>query len=348
MIQILLLLFTSLVFAGDFSGVDRLVEKAMREKTLPGAVLAIGQADEISEQSYGVSSSTVYDLASLSKVVATATAIMILEEQGKIKITDQVSDYYPEFHKNISIEDLLRHNAGLPASISVIPGEAYEDFIHRALKSKLQNVSVYSDLGFIILGDLVQKISGMSLHEFTQKFIYVPLRMHETTYFADNCAPTTAVPGCLPHDPKSRAHFPHSLGHAGIFSTARDVSRFAQMYLNEGELDGVRILQKKTVRKMTIIGGEQLRGLGWDLLSVYSNPPRGDFFSKGISYGHTGYTGTTLWIDPGTKSFYVFLSNRVYLGEDRTAKPFTELRRALSTEIGRIIYSSSSTQEILQ
>jgi CubicO group peptidase (beta-lactamase class C family) len=110
----------------------------------------------------------------------------------------------------------------------------------------------------------------------------------------------------------------------------------------------VRILETATVKRMTEITDPELRGLGWDLLSPYASAPRGEVFEKGTSYGHTGYTGTTIWIDPKTKSFYVFLSNRVYLGEDNTAKPFTALRRELSTEIGRFIYSTSSTPETLQ
>jgi CubicO group peptidase (beta-lactamase class C family) len=364
---LLLLSLLSVTYAGTLPVVDEILEKALDAKTLPGGVLFVGQKDTVIEKSAvgttdgttKVTFNTIYDLASLTKVVATATSIMILEEQGKLKVTDKLSQYYYPFRtpskKNITIEDLMRHRSGLPASVKILPTDTYEDFIARSLALALQYKPgtdvVYSDVGFIILGDLVQKISGTSLHQFTHDHIYKPLGMNHTGYFVEEkeeCAPTTKKAKCVPHDPKAFVMYPHNLGHAGVFSTIDDLSRFAKMYLQEGILDGVRILETATVKRMTEITDPELRGLGWDLLSPYASAPRGEVFEKGTSYGHTGYTGTTIWIDPKTKSFYVFLSNRVYLGEDNTAKPFTALRRELSTEIGRFIYSTSSTPETLQ
>lgn len=167
--------------------------------------------------------------------------------------------------------------------------------------------------------------------------------MNDTGYFVSETNRR-----CLPHDPKAFDLYPNSLGHAGLFSTARDLSIFAKMYLGNGTLMGTRILSSESIVKMISLEGTQIRGLGWDLLSPFASAPRGEVFPEGFSYGHTGHTGTTLWIDPQSKSYYVFLSNRVYLGASETVKPFTALRRELSTVIGKIIYGISSTGEIPQ
>lgn len=368
MLQILLTLFTVCLLAADFQKVDQAILKGIEEETLPGGVLVVGQSGKLlKEDVYGLKSlseenslHTIYDIASLSKVVGTATSIMILEEEGKLSILQKLSDFYPEFRspekKEVTILHLLRHNSGLPSSIRPLSTDTYESFIKRAVSLPLQHKTgidtVYSDTGFIILGDIVQKVSGKSLHEFTQEKIFGPLNMKKTGYIVKKdllslCAPTAEKTPCIPHDPKSFALYPSQLGHAGIFSDIRDLTRFVRMYMDGGELDGVRILRKETIRKMTEITGTELRGLGWDLLSPYAVAPRGEVFPAGISYGHTGFTGTTIWIDPVSESFYVFLSNRVLLGEDRTGTPFTRLRKLMSTLIGEAIYSSS-TEEILQ
>lgn len=363
MLQFVLALCTVCVLASDFTKVDRAIHEALREEVLPGGALVVGSRGEIlKDEAYGRNAPiTLYDIASLSKVVGTATAIMILEDEGKLSIHQKLSDLYPEFKtaekKDVTILHLLRHNSGLPSSIKAIPGESYSLFIKRALSLPLAHKTnidtVYSDTGFIILGDIVQKVSGRSLHDFTQEKIFVPLKMKRTGYIVKEqdlpyCAPTSEKRPCVPHDPKAFAHYPSQLGHAGLFSDAKDLTTFVRMYLNGGELDGVRILKEETIHRMTKISGTELRGLGWDLLSPYATAPRGDVFPAGESYGHTGFTGTTIWIDPVSESFYVFLSNRVFLGEDRTGKPFTKFRNVLSTLIGEAIYSTSSTEEIPQ
>ncbi|MFA5584440.1 MAG: serine hydrolase, partial [Bacteriovoracaceae bacterium] len=202
---------------------------------------------------------------------------------------------------------------------------------------------VYSDVGFIILGDLVQKVSGMTLSEFKRQKIFRPLGMNETGYEVkshnrDRCAPTAEDKKCIPHDPKALFMYPHALGHAGVFSTIGNLSRLAQLFLQKGIYHGKRILKEVSVRKMSMLYPGEVRGMGFDLLSPYANPPRGEVFPKGLSYGHTGFTGTTFWIDPQTQTYYIFLSNRVYLGESHTGKAFTELRRTLATLIGESIY----------
>jgi CubicO group peptidase (beta-lactamase class C family) len=356
---LVLMCLIPMVSAADFPEVDKVIGQAIASKTLPGAVTNIGTNEKtLSLGVYGKrdlttinSSNTIYDLASLTKVVGTATSIMILEEQGKLKTTDKLILYFPEFEteekNDLTIEDLMRHRSGFKPGTNSIKGESYPDFISRVASSKLQYKPrtdvVYSDLNFILLGDIVQKVSGVSLHEFTQNYIFGPLKMQKTGYFVSEadqelCAPTLVNRKCVPHDPTAFNYYPHNLGHAGLFSTGEDVGRFARMYLNNGELDGVRILKEETVRKMITLPEKTLRGLGWDLLSPYADPPRGEIYAKGISYGHTGYTGTSLWIDPKSNSYYVLLSNRVYLGEEATQKPFTALRRAVATAVARFFY----------
>lgn len=343
----------------SFPEVDKVIGEAIKSKTLPGAVTDIGSKEKVLARGvYGRidlttqnSLYTIYDVASLTKVVGTATSIMILEEQGKLSVTDKLTNYFPEFNTpekaDLTIEDLMRHRSGFKPGTHSISGESYTDLISRIAGTKLQYKPragvVYSDLNFILLGDIVQKVSGLSLHEFTHTHIFAPLKMENTGYFVSeekksSCAPTLVNRFCVPHDPTAFNYYPNNLGHAGLFSTAEDIGKFARMYLNNGSLDGVRILKEETVKKMTVLPKDELRGLGWDLLSPYAAPPRGEIYAKGISYGHTGYTGTSLWIDPKSGSYYVLLSNRVYLGEEATQKPFTALRRAVATAVARFFY----------
>ncbi len=347
---------------GAIPEVDRLIGLAIQKKTLPGAVTAIGTKERVMvraaygrrDQQIKNNLDTIYDIASLTKVVATATAIMILEEQGKLSLKDKVALYFPEFNSplkhEITLEDLMLHHSGLASGMGALATESYQRFISRIAGSNLvyqpKSKTVYSDLGFLLLGRVVELTSGMTLDQFSQTTIFSPLKMSKTGYFVATefqsaCAPTSKRKACLPHDPKAFQFYPNNTGHAGIFSTSEDLSRFARMILNDGTFDGVQVMKKETVKKMTQLTSQE-RALGWDILSSYSNPPRGSFFPKGISFGHTGYTGTTIWIDPKSESFYIFLSNRVLLGEDVTAGPFTELRRNLSTAIGKAIYESSS------
>lgn len=344
-----ILLFTSKV--GAFTTVDNLVDRAIQMKTLPGGVLIVGQNDKILyHKAYNAKLDTIYDLASLTKIT-TAMSIMILEEERALQVSDKLAKFYPQFNtnnkKNITIENLLRHNSGLPPVVKAKKGESYQEFIIKSLSLPLEyetgEKTVYSDVGFIILGDIVQKVSGMSLDEFSSKKIFVPLGMKETGYeVSENnrlrCAPTSDKPKCIPHDPKALTMYPHSLGHAGVFSTAQDLSHLARLFLNKGVFEGKRILKEASVGKMSMVSPHELRGMGFDLLSPYAYPPRGEIFPAGISYGHTGFTGTTFWIDPVTRSYYIFLSNRVYLGESNTGRPFTQLRKDMATKIGEKIY----------
>lgn len=358
MLQILLMLILTIPVHASFKEAEKLINKAISKKVLPGAVLAVGRKNEILvKKAYGKrdlseknSLETIYDLASLTKII-TATSVLILEEQGKLKISDKVGLYIPHFNSpdkdEVTLEDLLRHRGGLPSGLRPLDEEDFSSYVKRMASIPLSYTpgkkTVYSDLGLILLGLIVQKVSGVSLEEFTKEHIFNPLKMKKTSYVVEEerkklCAPTLPDRLCVPHDPTAFHFYPHTLGHAGVFSTLDDVLRLAKMFLNGGELEGTRILKKTTVKKMIHLPPKEVRGLGFDLLSPYATAPRGEVFPEGISFGHTGYTGTTLWIDPKSHSFYVFLSNRVFLGDGRTKKAFTELRKSLSTAIGKAIY----------
>lgn len=358
-----LIFILSLIFslsAFGFSSVDSLINNAIKEKIIPGGVLLVGQKDSVLYQkSYESTFDTLYDLASLTKII-TATSIMILEEQRKLKVSDKLSKFYPQFDvvdkKDITVANLLRHNSGLPPSAKAEVGESYDEFINKTLSLPLEykagEKTVYSDVGFIILGDLVKRVSGLNLSEFTHKFIFKPLGMNDTHYNVldkdqSRCAPTSLSSRCIPHDPKAHTMFPYSLGHAGVFSTVSDLSKLAQMFLHKGIFKRARILKEVSVRKMSMISEGELRGMGFDLKSPYAVAPRGEVFPEGISYGHTGFTGTTFWIDPKTESYYIFLSNRVLLGANETGKAFTELRRNMATKIGEKIYKSFNEEKTI-
>jgi CubicO group peptidase (beta-lactamase class C family) len=354
MMKLGLFLFFTLTlnsYAASFQQTTKLMDQAFKSKLFSGASLFVGNA-EVAHLEYSVGESDsgkIFDIASLSKVVATTIAVMILEERGQIALTDKVSKYFPAFSstekKDVTIEDLLRHRAGLPAGSTPKTGEAFDIYLKRitsaALNYKPRSQTVYSDLSFVLLGRIVEIVSGKSLANFAQKNIFSPLKMLNTSYVVSEenllrCMPTSSLLNCLVHDPTAFRLLPESVGNAGVFSNLEDLIRLGRMLLNKGELDGVRILSEKTFTKMTTPDGP--RGLGWDFTSAYSSAPRGSVFPAGISFGHTGYTGTTMWIDPKSMNFYVFLSNRVYMGDERTKKPFTAFRKALSSAIGAALY----------
>lgn len=353
-IILLLLLLTNLGHAGQWNQVHKLLDEGLQAKLYPGASLYVGDgAIGLSQYSVGDSDSgKLYDIASLTKVVATTSSIMILEEKGELALTDKVSKYFPDFtdakKDSVTLEDLMRHRSGLPSGAQPLENESFENYLKRITAKPLsytpRTQTVYSDLSFILLGRVAEMVSGKKLSDFTQQNLFVPLKMTQSSFgvsAADfpRCAPTSARTDCKVHDPTAFKLLPESIGNAGVFSTLEDLSRFARMILKKGELDGVRIFSEKTVIKMTTPDGP--RGLGWDLTSEYATNPRGDVFPAGISFGHTGYTGTTMWIDPKSEKFYVFLSNRVYMGDERTKKPFSEFRKKLSTAIGKKVYSGN-------
>jgi uncharacterized protein YbbC (DUF1343 family)/CubicO group peptidase (beta-lactamase class C family) len=320
--------------------IDPIIQKAIQKEQIPGAVILVLRQGKICyRESFGFRSrqptetpmtiDTVFDLASLTKPVVTATSLMILLEQGKFRLQDRVSQYLPEFGQQgknkITIEQLLLHTSGL---IGDNPVEDYRDGAAKALERIYQlapqaepgSKFTYSDVGYIILGQLVEKLSGEPLDQFSQKHIFEPLGLSNTTFkptgpLAERAAPTEErdgrwIKGTV-HDPRAYK-LGGVAGHAGLFSTADDLAVYAQMIMNQGEFQGKRILSASTVRLMTtpraVPGG--WRALGWDMQTSYSSN-RGDVFPFG-SFGHTGFTGTSIWIDPSSQAAVIFLSNRVH------------------------------------
>ncbi len=320
--------------------IDAAIAKGIGEKRLPGAVLWLERGGVVYERAYGLRQTvpvaeemtpdTIFDLASLTKVVATTPSVMILVERGKVDLDAPVRRYLPEFtdqgRERISVRQLLTHTSGLRPGVSMAgapPG--YFAGIARALaESPVRPPGteiVYSDINFMLLAEIVRRVSGEPLDQFAARFVFRPLKMSETGYipsplFEPRIAPTEQVGQKMirgtVHDPVTR-HMGGISGQAGLFSTVRDLSRFCRMLLNGGELDGARVLQPATVRQMTTVqtspGVEGRRGLGWDIDTGYSR--RGAVFPLG-SFGHTGWTGGMIWLDPFSKTFVILLSNRVH------------------------------------
>ncbi|HWD21079.1 MAG TPA: exo-beta-N-acetylmuramidase NamZ domain-containing protein [Verrucomicrobiae bacterium] len=319
---------------------DAAVRDAIDEGKLPGAVLWIEHGPDIYWKAYGnralaptteeMTRDTIFDAASLTKVVATTPAVMILWERGQIKLDEPIHTYLPEItgdKEKITVRMLLTHTSGLPEDVATdSPWEGAATAVRLANGMKLKAAPGtefrYSDINFFLLGEMVARVSGMPLQDFCAKEIYGPLKMIDTGFLPDKAntprvAPTERTAGVMlrgvVHDPTAR-HMGGVAGHAGLFTTAPDLARYARMLLNLGELDGTRLLKADTVRMMTSVqtpaGVSSRRGFGWDIDSGYSRL-RGKYFPLG-SYGHTGFTGTALWIDPFSRTFYVFLSNRVH------------------------------------
>lgn len=320
--------------------IDKAVEEGLKIGRMPGCVVLIGRnGNVVFEKAYGqravapvaepMTLDTMFDMASITKPMATATSIMILIERGELRLRDKVSYFIPEFAKNgkqdITIFQLLTHQSGL------IPDNADADY-QQGKEIALQKVFaltpqvtpgtkfIYSDVGFIVLGELVKRLSGKNVHEFSRDNVFQPLGMTDTTYLpaeklVPRIAPTEKRKGKWlrgqVHDPRAE-YLGGIAGHAGMFSTADDVAVFAQMMLNRGTYANVRILSPRGVGMMTdnYTSGTSLRGLGWDKLSTFSTN-RGEYLTD-TAFGHSGFTGTSLWIDPGLDLFVIVLSNRVH------------------------------------
>jgi CubicO group peptidase (beta-lactamase class C family) len=332
---------------------DGLLTEAVARKDFPGAVLLVAHKGKVVyRKAFGVSqwvpeerplsADMLFDLASMTKPVATATSVMLLVERGRIRLWDRVTTYVPDFstwygEKGIPGEEarlynLLTHTSGLPPYTD--PKEAArklgdpcttEDLVELIARIPKEmppgREFVYSCLNYITLARIVQEVSGQTLDEFAAENIFRPLGMTRTLYkppaaLLDECVPTEVFDGRplrgVVHDPLARLQGGVS-GNAGLFSNVDDLAVFAQMLLDGGAYRGVRVLSPLTVARMTEIypkvGGSG-RGLGWDIDTDYSNL-RGDLFGLG-SYGHSGYTGTSIWIDPETRTSVILLTNRVH------------------------------------
>lgn len=341
--------------AARLAEIDRAILDGIAARKLPGAVFHLERGGALYQQAYGrhtyedgaapVDRDTVFDAASLSKVLSTAPAVLLLAEEGRLDLEAPLVRYFPECANGgkeaITVRQLLTHSSGLPAGLPAKPAWQGKQAslalaCTQAPTHAPGSLFRYSDINYVLLGHLVERVAGMPLERFAQQRIFTPLGMADTGYLplartpAARIAPTQRGPDALSaslhedlapgqllagvvHDPTVR-RMGGVGGSAGVFSTARDVARFARMLVGGGELDGVRVLSRESVRLLTSVQsppGLALRGMGMDIDSPYAQRPRGSVFPVG-SYGHTGFTGCILWIDPHSRTFYVFLSNRVY------------------------------------
>ncbi len=368
--------------ATKLSQIDALVAEAIKYKKMPGAIVLVGHKGKIVfRKAYGNRSlvptvepmtlDTIFDLASLTKVVATTTSIMILVERGKLRLTDTIGMYIPDIDdaqaKRVTIQQLLTHTSGYAPDFDLKEKWTGRDGMLEALKKeKLRTPPgtkfVYSDIEFIVLGEIIQRISSLSEDLFVERNVVLPILHIDSTGFTGGAKGLSHVLNLGKGDPylglnikfqpkskfaptenirgqnsylgsvfegdaftgdqilRGQVHDPTAFrmdgiaGHAGLFSTADDLSRFCQMLLNGGILDGKRIMSAQTIARMTapniVSETGETRGLGWDMNTSFSSN-RGELFPLG-SFGHTGFTGTSIWIDPVSQTFVVFLSNRVH------------------------------------
>ncbi len=331
----------------QLADVDSVLRAAMRDRAFPGAAVAVGRGDVVTkldghgyytyDKKKPVQPTSFYDLASLTKVVATTTAAMLLVERDSIALDDAVATHLPDFAQEgkdaITIRQLLAHSSGLKPYLGPDErGPTREALIDSIMAQPLAYTpgtqSKYSGLGFITFMHLVETVTGQSFEAFCQNNIFEPLGMHDTGFRAVD---TTADPSVVPttdttgthfqgtvHDPIARAMGGVS-GNAGLFSTARDLARFAYMLTHEGRIDGRQFLESTTIETFTSktnVPGST-RALGWDTKSPSGYSSAGDHFSTS-SFGHTGYTGTSLWIDPTQDLFVLLLTNRVYPDDANT------------------------------
>jgi len=320
--------------------IDQVVAEGLDAKLMPGCVVLVGRHGKIVHfQAYGnrrvepdtlpMTRDTVFDMASITKPVATATSMMILLDRGKFRLHDRVSQHLPDFGQNdkarITIQQLLTHQSGLIADNPLDDyrqgaDEAWRRIWKLSSQAEPGTKFVYSDVNFLVVGELVRKLSGQSVAEFARDNIFQPLGMRETGFLPPaglkhRAAPTEERAGQWiqgeVHDPRAY-HLGGVAGHAGLFSTAEDLAVYAQTMLSRGSYAGKRILSERAVDIMTraypVSSGQ--RGLGWDIETGYSLN-RGELFTS-RAFGHGGFTGTVLWIDPGLDLFVIFLSNRVH------------------------------------
>lgn len=371
-LAIALILFGSLtVCAGDSpsappaggEAIGRLMERAMHDGLVAGGIVLVGNRHgAVYEHVFGkqsslpdappVTSSTIFDMASLTKVIATTPAVMRLAEEGRLSLVDPLVRWFPEFaghgKDDVLVVHLLTHTSGLD-DFSLSSADPLQSAISGVAAQKLKGEPGtrfrYADINFILLGELVRRVTGSTLDRYAADAFLRPLGMKDTAFLpgpaiAERCAATLDGSGGAHfgtvQDPLARL-MGGVAGHAGLFGTASDLALFCRMLLGEGELNGRRVLEQRTVRQMTAPyfsrGGKVARGLGWDMASPFSSP-RGEGFSE-ESFGHTGYSGGSIWIDPRTDTYVIFLSVRL---DHRHTKAFSQLRSDLSTLAFRMLF----------
>lgn len=333
--------------AGRVSVIEFMLQQAINRGLIRGAVVVVGDHQGILyEHAVGVSgfdatappltTTAVFDIASLTKVFATTPAIVKLLDDGKLSLLDPLSRWFSEFEgSDITILDLLTHTSGLhdtgldsaaPMQSAIERAAAQNGLI--AAGSRFR----YADINFILLGELVRRISGLSLDHYTRQMFYAPLGM-QTAHFSPppnaTYVPTLGGGYGVVQDENARM-LGGVAGHAGLFSSVHDLARFAGMLLSGGQLNGTRVLSSRAVDQMTapyfFSNGKIVRGLGWDRESPFS-APKGTIFSE-LSYGHTGYSGTSVWIDPEADLYVLLLTTRL---DYQRLRSFNKMRGDIST-----------------
>ena len=347
---------------------DSIVQKAIEEEQVPGAVILVWHDGHLLyRKAFGhrsleprrelMTTDTIFDVASLTKVIATTTAVMQLVQRGEVRLNDPVAKYLPEFTENdkpdITVRELMTHHSGLREDLDLTADWRGRDLALRLVAAEKPifppgSRFLYSDINFISLGALVEKVSGQPLNEYCVEHVFRPLGMIHTRFtpppaWLPKIAPTqydenNRMLRGIVHDPTAR-RMGGVAGHAGLFSTADDLSKFALALLN-----GSPVLSPLTVEKMTTPQqpptSQVLRGLGWDIDSPFSSN-RGDLLPVG-SFGHTGFTGTSLWIDPTTRTFVVVLANGVHPRGKGTAVP---LRSKVATAVTAALHLDPEQKE---
>lgn len=348
-----------------FAEVDEAVRAAVASGEIPGAVVLVGQGDQVLfHRAWGwralvpapepMTTDSIFDVASLTKPLGTSLAILSLAEQGRLRLEAPLGRYLWEFrqppYQRVTLDRLLAHTAGFPA---IPPSTALAGGFPRAARA-LARLPLdfppgggfqYSDTGFILLGEVVRRVSGLPLDVYLERFLFRPLGLRDTTFHPTpamraRVAPTEYADGTLlrgrVHDPRARV-LGGVAGHAGMFSTASDLARILRMLLRGGELDGHRFLQPATVRRLWTPWAEAdgQRTLGWDMTSPFARA-LGWFFPPG-SVGHTGFTGTAVWVDPQSRTYVILLTNRVHPSGGGAAA-IRELRMRVAAAVGAALF----------
>jgi CubicO group peptidase (beta-lactamase class C family) len=346
------------------------MSRALTDSAFPGAIAIVGNSKGIlfehgvgqldAADSTRPDAHTLWDMASLTKVVALTSSMMTLVENKRVQLDAPVQRYIPEFtgkwKGRVTVRHLLTHSSGLPAwrplyKETSSPADAMALAIATPLDTLPGIRMVYSDLGAIILGEIVHRIGKKPLDRYATDRIFSPLGMAETFYRPDSAvvgrtAPTEIDPWRQRHL-RGEVHDENAFalggvsGHAGLFSSAHDLARLARAYLNGGILDGRRVWSKRTIEQFTRVQNATLshRALGWETANGANSGGR---FMSGSAFGHTGFTGTSIWIDPGNDVFVILLSNRV--NPTRENRRITSVRTALADSVMTLLGKAAMHQ----
>jgi len=351
-----LVIFSQTLLSQSFEKVDILFNNAMKNKLFPGAVFLLGNEKQIlyahafGKQTFDTNAKEVnlksmFDLASVTKVMATTMCVMKLYDEGKIDLMSPVSKYFPEYNfgekSEVRVVDLLIHESGLPAYYSPAKNQKRDEIIDSVLNRKLvyqkNTKTVYSCVNFVTTMLLIEKITGKSMMDYYYENFTKPLNLQRTMFnppdsLKSECLPTENGLQGIVHDPLARGLEGKS-GNAGLFSTAEDLSVLCKILLNNGNLDGKQIFKKETVELFTKrFSDKSTRALGFDTKASSGYTSAGKLFSE-KSFGHTGYTGTSFWIDPVKKIYTIILTNRVYPDDKVDLKPFRPIVNDTVVEI---------------